>query len=144
MFGERTVSRRREVRERVALGLSVLLLIAGVVVYFQSRAGDASTTATAPIQQKQTPSAPAVRSGGKLDPAAHDVSVRFIRSALGRQELATAWNLAAPDLRSGVTKKQWFRGELPFPPFPVEPPRPAPLWAPLRKRCSSRSCSSPS
>lgn len=103
----------------MGLVLAVLLVIVGVVVYFQSRADDASTTAAVPAQNEQTPSAPAVTSGGKLDPAAKSVAVQFIRSALGRKDLETAWKLAAPDLRSAVTKKQWLSGELPFPPFPV-------------------------
>jgi hypothetical protein len=115
----RTSSRRREMRDRVVLLLAALVMIAGIVVYFQSRADRQLPSATAPTQRQQTTTATTVIPGGKLDPAARGVAVRFIRTALARTDLAQAWALAAPDLRSAVTKKQWLRGELPFPPFPV-------------------------
>ena len=119
-FGGRTVSRRREIRERVALVLAALLVVAGIVAYFQSRAGEGTAPVASPIQQEQTTSAPVVKPGGTLEPAARSVAIEFIRTTLGREDLARAWNLATPELRSGVTKKQWLRGELPIPPFPVK------------------------
>jgi len=119
-FGQRTVSRRRERRERVLLVLAALVLVGGVVAYFQSRATVAPAPAPSRSQRAQTAPGPTVKSGGTLDPAARSVAVIFIRSTLGRVNLAQAWNLATPDLRSSVTKTQWLRGELPFPPFPVD------------------------
>ena len=119
-FGGRTASRRREILERVALVLAALLVVAGVVAYFDSRAKESSPAVTSPIQQEQTTSAPVVKPGGTLEPAARSVAIEFIRTTLGREDLARAWNLATPELRSGVTKKQWLRGELPIPPFPVK------------------------
>lgn len=119
-FGGRTASRRREILERVALVLAALLVVAGVVAYFDSRANESSPAVTSPIQTDQTASQPTVTPGGKLEPAAKGVAIEFIRTTLGREDLAKAWNLATPELRSGVTKKQWLRGELPIPPFPVK------------------------
>jgi hypothetical protein len=105
-------------RDRVLALVGALVLIAGIVVYFQTRADKQLPAGTAPVQRQQT-TTPAVTPGGKLDPAARSVAVRFIRTALAREDLGQAWALATPELRNGMTKKQWLRGELPFPPFPV-------------------------
>ena len=108
---------RRESLGWVALGACALILVAGVLAYFQSTAdtGQSPTPSSAP----SVTSGPAVTSGGALDPAVKQVAVEFVRLGLGRSHLARAWHLATPDLRNSVTKKQWLRGELPFPPFPV-------------------------
>ena len=118
MYGRRTVSRRREVVERVLLVVAALVLVAGVVVYLQQRADEKLVPpAAAPSQPAQTE--PDLKPGGKLDAGARVTAVAFIRTALGRTDLQKAWNLATPDLRNSVTKKQWLHGEMPFPPFPV-------------------------
>jgi hypothetical protein len=113
------MSRRREIRERVMLGFAALLLAVGAFAYFQSRANEGSAPTTAPRRQDQVRQAPTVKPGGKLDPQAQGVARQFILTALARQNLGRAWDLAAPELRGAVTKKQWLSGELPMPPFPV-------------------------
>jgi hypothetical protein len=117
VLSTRTVAKRRETLGWIALGACALLLLVGVVVYFQSKAdtGLPPTHSSTPAVK----SGPAVKPGGKLDPAARNVAVEFVRGGLGRIDLARTWVMATPDLRSGVTKKQWLRGELPFAPFPV-------------------------
>jgi hypothetical protein len=101
----------------VILGVCVLALVVGVVVFFQARAD----TGPPPTHSSSPPvtSGPALKPGGTLDPAAKRVMVEFVRGGLTRTNLAHAWELATPDLRNTVTKKQWLRGELPFAPFPV-------------------------
>jgi hypothetical protein len=115
----RSAERRRQIRDRVALGVAALLLVAGVVVFLQSRTdnGPAPTQSAAP--QAQTPSQTQLNPGGKLEPAVRTVAARFIETAVGRTELDEAWKLATPELRSGVTLAQWRAGSLPVPPFPV-------------------------
>ena len=61
-----------------------------------------------------------LKKGGKLEPEARKVAVRFLQTAVGRTELDAAWALATPELRSGVTLKEWRTGSLPIPPFPVQ------------------------
>jgi hypothetical protein len=116
-LGRRTVSGRRETLGWVAVGACALILLAGVVAYFQSTAdtGPPPTPSTAP----PATSGPAVMPGGTLDLAAKRVAVEFLSLGLARTHLARAWDLATPDFRSSVTRKQWLRGELPFAPFPV-------------------------
>ena len=43
----------------------------------------------------------------------------FIRSAVARQGPARAWDVSAPNLKEGVTRKEWNRGSLPVVPYPA-------------------------
>lgn len=47
------------------------------------------------------------------------VLASFIRSAVARQDPARAWNVSAPNLKEGVTRKEWNRGSLPVVPYPA-------------------------
>ncbi|HEY6835879.1 MAG TPA: hypothetical protein VI142_05335 [Gaiellaceae bacterium] len=49
----------------------------------------------------------------------HRVLAAFITSAVAREHPARSWNLSAPSLREGVTKRQWSRGNLPVVPYPA-------------------------
>ena len=100
-----------------------MLLVVGLVAFLQSRTdtGPAPTRVAEPQVQAPAP-APAeqLKKGGKLEPEARKVAVRFLQTAVGRTELDEAWALATPELRSGVTLKEWRTGSLPIPPFPVQ------------------------
>ena len=100
------------------VGGCALLLLVGVVAYFQARAD----TGPPPVHSSKPPvtSGSVLKPGGKLEPAAKRVMVDFVKSGLTRTNLARSWELATPGFRSAVTKKQWLRGELPFAPFPVK------------------------
>jgi hypothetical protein len=117
-----SAARRRQIRDRIALGVAALLLVAGLVAYLQSRTDEGPAPTAATKAQAQTPAASAeqLEQGGKLEPGARKVAVRFLETAVGRTELDAAWNLSTPELRSGVTLKQWRAGALPVPPFPVQ------------------------
>ena len=116
----RSAERRKQVRDRIALGLAGVLLVIGVIAYLQSSTdpGPSPTPAAEPQVQAPAPTE-TLKAGGKLEPEARKVAVRFIETAVGRTELDDAWALATPELRSGVTLAQWRAGELPVPPFPV-------------------------
>jgi hypothetical protein len=49
----------------------------------------------------------------------HRVLAAFERAAVARQNPARAWDLAAPSLKEGFTRKEWNRGSLPVVPFPA-------------------------
>jgi hypothetical protein len=49
----------------------------------------------------------------------HRVLAAFIKSAVARENPASAWDLAAPSLKEGVTRKEWNRGDLPVVPYPA-------------------------
>jgi hypothetical protein len=117
----RSAERRRQIRDRIALGVAALLLFAGVVAFLQSRtdSGPAPTHNAAPQARTPAPTKQ-LKPGGKLEPAVRTVAARFIETAVGRTELDVAWKLATPELRSGVTLAQWRAGSLPIPPFAVQ------------------------
>jgi hypothetical protein len=49
----------------------------------------------------------------------HQVLKAFIATAVVRQNVAKAWDLAGPSLKQGLTRKQWDNGELPVIPYPA-------------------------
>jgi hypothetical protein len=49
----------------------------------------------------------------------HRVLAKFITSAVARENPARSWNLAAPSMKEGVTRKEWNRGDLPVVPYPA-------------------------
>jgi hypothetical protein len=49
----------------------------------------------------------------------------FVRTAVLRTDVARSWELAAPELRLGVTRAEWMRGDLPVYPYPADPARTA-------------------
>jgi hypothetical protein len=56
--------------------------------------------------------------------------VAFVRTGVTRDDPAAAWALVTPAMRSGVTRKQWNKGELPVFPFPARIPD-KPSWTVL-------------
>ena len=127
--GATSEERRKQRRDRIALGAAGLLLVVATVVFLQSRTdtGPPPTPAVAlPQPAQQAPQGQQglveaqLKKGGTLEPAARKVAVRFLETAVGRTSLDEAWALSTPALRSGVSLEQWRTGELPVPPFPVE------------------------
>src|SRR5215210_5920000 len=43
----------------------------------------------------------------------------FISTAVVRRNVARSWDLAAPSLKEGFTRRQWNRGDLPVVPYPA-------------------------
>jgi len=55
-----------------------------------------------------------------LPQEARDVAVRFIQTAVARENLEEAWTLVGPNLRGGLTKKEWLTGNNPVVPYPID------------------------
>lgn len=51
--------------------------------------------------------------------AVRPVLREFIRTAVAREDVARSWDLAAPNLKEGVTRKQWNEGKIPVVPYPA-------------------------
>src|SRR5262245_19623846 len=45
------------------------------------------------------------------------VLAKFISGAVSKHDLAGTWQLAGPDLRQGITRKDWLAGQIPVVPF---------------------------
>jgi hypothetical protein len=57
---------------------------------------------------------------GKTDRAlALDTALKFVNTAVARRHVEDSYALAAPDLRAGLTRSQWARGEIPVIPYPA-------------------------
>jgi hypothetical protein len=111
------VSSPRFVRKLSWVGGFVLFagVIAFSIAYFGDRAEkvDVRAATNEPAPVKAPPTVP-------LDPKARRVAGEFVVTAVTRQNVKRAWTLAHPDLRSAVSKQQWFNGELPVPFYPAK------------------------
>jgi hypothetical protein len=48
-----------------------------------------------------------------------DTALKFVNTAVARRHVEESYALAAPDLRAGLTRSQWARGEIPVIPYPA-------------------------
>ena len=104
---------------RTAPLLSGLVLVAGIVAFTVAWFGDTGTSLESPLSnepaQVYTP-----RKQVPLDAAARTVAGRFILTAVARQNLAESYALAHPELRQGMTKREWLTGDIPVVYYPAK------------------------
>ncbi len=55
-----------------------------------------------------------------LPKEARQVAVRFIQTAVARENLEEAWTLVGPNLRGGLTRREWLTGNNPVVPYPID------------------------
>ena len=98
---------------------SVLILVAGVVAFAVAWIGDTGTSQETPLSnepaQTFTP-----RKQVPLDVEARKVAGRFILTAVARENLAASYALAHPELRQGMTKREWVTGDIPVVYYPAK------------------------
>ena len=51
--------------------------------------------------------------------AVHPVLAQFIKDAVAREDPAKAWDLSGPDLKQGLTRKEWDKGQMPVVNYPA-------------------------
>ena len=51
---------------------------------------------------------------------ARRVAVRFIQTAVARENLEEAWTLVGPNLRAVPSRKRWLTGDNPVVPYPID------------------------
>jgi hypothetical protein len=104
--------------------ISALVLVAGTVTFLiVYNVGGIRNTAhqyNPPVSNK--PAVKPTRLGPTvpLPTAAKLVAARWVRDAVGRLDLAEAWRLSAPELREGMSYKQWLTGNIPVVPYPLK------------------------
>lgn len=102
--------------QRRILWAALALLAIGVGVFtfaFFRNTGDATETFSnepADVYQPQ-------KTVG-VDPDARRVAGEFIKTAVARKNLAASYDLVSPELRQGMTRKQWATGEIPVVYYP--------------------------
>ena len=99
--------------------LSGLILVAGVVAFTVTWIGDTGTSEETPLSNKPaqifTP-----RKQVPLDVEARKVAGRFILTAVARENLGESYALVHPELRQGMTKKEWLTGNIPVVYYPAK------------------------
>jgi hypothetical protein len=99
--------------------LSALILVTGVVAFTVAWVGDSGTSLESPLSdepaQVYTP-----RKHVPLDPQARKVAGRFILTAVARQNLGESYELAHPELRQGMSKREWLSGDIPVVYYPAK------------------------
>ena len=102
---------------KLAPWIGGLLLIAGIVVAIVHFAPNRNA---APQAVSKTPaSAPVKQKTVRLGKAQTSVARQFVKTAVGRSDLAAAWKIAGPNIRGGLTYKEWLTGNIPVIPYPV-------------------------
>lgn len=51
---------------------------------------------------------------------ARQVAMRFVQTAVARENLAEAWTLSGPLIRGGLTRAEWMTGNNPVVPYPID------------------------
>jgi hypothetical protein len=91
------------------------VLLVGVLAFWQTtvRANDNPETFSNELVQNTAPPKTV-----PLAPEARQVVVQFIKTAVMRKDLATAWQISGPQIRQNLTRKQWLTGNIPVVPYP--------------------------
>jgi hypothetical protein len=106
--------RRRLLFTVVPIAIAAPLIYLGVHLSTPGNPGNANGP-TVPNYKAPTPA----RFTKAKQRAVRGVLASFIRSAVAREDPARSWDLAAPSLKEGVTRKEWNRGDLPVVPYPA-------------------------
>jgi hypothetical protein len=99
-----------------------LVLVAGVVAFGTVYVFDTGESVESKVVDRET--GPAVvnasRKNVALDPEARRVAGEFILTAVARDNLAKSYTITHPDLRQGLSKAEWVRGNIPVQFYPAE------------------------
>jgi hypothetical protein len=106
---------------RVLFWLGAVVLVVGMVFFLvKVFGGNDSTVSVEDSGQRGNVQLPAAAPTGpktQLDPQAEHVARVFIVTAVRRKDLARAWTLSHPDLRQGMSRKEWLTGSIPVVPY---------------------------
>src|SRR5262245_15804464 len=104
--------------QRRLLWISGGIFAVGLIVFLSLYVFRGSSGYHAPISNKP---AQHVKAPVKAppDPAAYKVARRFMETAVQRKNLSAAYPLVGPDLKGGMTLKQWDKGNIPVVQYPA-------------------------
>ena len=104
-------------RRRLAwsgLGVAALVGLVLVLVLGPNKNAPVEHFSSTPVQVAEP------RVEAPLAKEARRVAIRFIQTAVARQNLEEAWTLVGPNLRGGLTRARWITGANPVVPYPVD------------------------
>ena len=99
--------------------LAGLVLTAGVVAFTVAYFGDTGTSQETPLSDKPA-QVFAPRKQVPLDTEARRVAGRFILTAVARENLGESYDLVHPELRQGMTRREWLTGNIPVVYYPAK------------------------
>lgn len=106
--------------------LTVAAVVVGgataVALVWPNTAPKSPAASNVPLHIDNTPLKP-VRLKVQDSARALAVASRFIYTAVARKNIDRSWDLAAQELRAGLTRKQWDTGNNPVVPYPVREAR---------------------
>lgn len=104
-------------RRRLAwVGLAGLAVVSATLVFTL-----APNKNTPPVHFSDAPAVvPETLTKAPLSTEARRVAIRFIQTAVARENLSEAWTLVGPNLRGGLTRAQWLTGNNPVVPYPID------------------------
>jgi hypothetical protein len=94
--------------------LAGALLAAGVITFLVGRFGG-NTAGAKETFGSQDAVKPQVVKQVPLEPAARETAGKFILTAVARKNLDQAWKLATPNIKGGLSFKEWMTGNIPVP-----------------------------
>lgn len=113
-------------RRRLAWSASLTAVAAAgvaAVVVLERTVGSTELVVTPAPPQAEAPEAPPEKPIVVTPLVRRQVDAtvnEFVRTAVVRRNLPSAWRLASPEMRQGVTRSQWNRGDLPVVPYPAK------------------------
>ena len=112
---------RRRFAWLVGLALVVGAVVAVIVIWPNTAPNGQRDASNVRVHIEKEPKAVRLKAPDKKD--ALKVVSRFIYTAVARKNIDRSWELAAPELRQGFTRKQWNSGTMPVVPFPAQSAR---------------------
>lgn len=106
--------RSRQVQLWGGLGAIILVAIGALFAFGPNKDAAPEVFNNDPVQ------VPVVQEKVPLPNAARKVAIRFIQTAVARENLEEAWELVGPNLRGGLSRAEWITGDNPVVPYPIE------------------------
>jgi hypothetical protein len=102
-----------------------LVLAVGVAAFIQSR----TETAKAPevFEEGQVQDVSKNPKTVPVPKEAREAAVTFLRTAVLRKDLATAWRVSGPSIKQGMSFKEWMTGNIAVVPYPAAAVDKAPI-----------------
>jgi len=95
-----------------------LVLVAGAIAFLIAYFGNTSTVKHPSVRAGTPQDVSGTPKSVPVPKDARYVAGKYIITAMTRQNLAASWKLTHPELRQGMTYKQWLTGNIPVQYFP--------------------------
>ena len=105
--------------QRIALWIGVAVLVVGVAVATFRFFGNTGTSLDTPLSNEAA-QVYVPKKQIKVDAEARRVAGEWILTSVARKNLKEGYRLTHPELRQGMTLKQWLTGNIPVQPYPAD------------------------